>query len=72
MPNVFIFNGGSLTQEQAEEMIDRVTHAVCQAKGVDSNGKAVCPPDAVTVSIVDIPLSHIGIGGKSWEKIIND
>jgi 4-oxalocrotonate tautomerase family enzyme len=64
MPNILVSNAGALTDSQAEDLIKKITQAIVDVKN--------CHSEAVTVSIHSVPMSHIGVGGKSWRQILND
>lgn len=72
MPHVVISNAGKLEEEQAELIIAGITNVIVQAKGKDKNGNDNCPPEAVAISIHDTPMSHIGVGGRSYREIVGD
>jgi 4-oxalocrotonate tautomerase len=57
MPFVQIFLLEGRTEEQKREVIEKVTHAVCEA--VDA------PPENVRVWIHDMPKANWGIGGQT-------
>lgn len=60
MPYISV-ESGTLTKEQKEELIQKLTDAASQVTHI--------PSEFFMVSIKELPDSSIGIGGKTIDKI---
>lgn len=64
MPMVDIKLTGPLTKVTRENLIKEVSEAVARSKP--------CPIEAVAISITELAMDQMGVGGETWERKVGN